>query len=224
MPLPDEDVPPDADEQARADRLARQEQARAEARARAERQARDARRELIRLNKEADAAQSVRREFLRSCLTAKPRHKQMAGYALRQLLGRDRTVTDWFNDHPWPTGEPAVLAEILGDDPVATALASPAARHTVMLWAYVVAAHEKDMPRDAHRDHNPGRADYLRHLAALGYIPADVEQRIVTNVYPDTESEPDAEPDGHVHDLTGADHADDPATASPEEVTPPSAA
>jgi hypothetical protein len=37
VPLPDEDVPPDADEQARA-----------------ERQARDARRELIRLNKEAD--------------------------------------------------------------------------------------------------------------------------------------------------------------------------
>src|SRR5689334_7613087 len=109
----------------------------------------------------------------------------MTGYALRQLLARDRTVTDWFNDHPWPTGEPAVLAEILGDDPIATALAAPPVRHPVMLWAYVVAAHEKAMPRDAHRAHDPSRADYLRHLADLGYVPADVEQRIVTNVYGD---------------------------------------
>ncbi len=164
-----------------------------------------------------DAAQSVRREFLRSCLTAKPRHKQMTGYALQQLLARDRTVTDWFNDHPWPTGDPAVLAEILGDDPIAAALAAPPARHPVMLWAYVVAAHEKAMPRDAHRAHDPSRADYLRHLADLGYVPADVEQRIVTNVYGDLadtvdtdhtgtvaerpgDAGPDAQPDDQAHD------------------------
>ena len=197
--LPDEDVPPDEDEQARADRLARQEQARAraeqEARARAEQEARDARRELIRLNKEADAAQTVRREFLRSCLTAKTRHKQMTAYALRQLLARDRTVTDWFTDHPWPSGQPAVLADLLGEDPISTALAASTARQPIMLWAYVAAAHEKDMPRDAHRDHNTARADYLRHLTDLGYVPADVEQRIISNVYPHTEAAPeDAEP------------------------------
>ena len=191
MHLPDEDAGPDEDEQARADRLARQEQARA----RAEQEARDARRELIRLNKEADAAQTVRREFLRSCLTAKTRHKQMTAYALRQLLARDRTVTDWFTDHPWPSGQPAVLADLLGEDPISTALAASTARQPIMLWAYVAAAHEKDMPRDAHRDHNPARADYLRHLTDLGYVPADVEQRIISTVYPHTEATPqDAEP------------------------------
>lgn len=228
--LPDEDVPADEDEQARADRLARAEQARAEAQARAEQEARDARRELIRLNKEADAAQTVRREFLRSCLTAKPRHKAMTSYALRQLLTRDRTVTDWFNDHPWPTGEPAVLAEILGEDPVTTATNAPATRQPIMLWAYVVAAHEKAMPRDAHRDHNPGRADYLRHLIDLGYVPADVERRIIANVYPPTPlieldlNEPDDQADAAPVDAEPADAEpvdaapDDQADAEPERV------
>jgi hypothetical protein len=192
--LPDEDVPPGEDEQARTERLARQEQARAEAQARAEQAARAARRELIRLNKEADAAQGVRREFLRSCLTAKSWHKQMTGYALQQLLGRDRTVSEWFNDHPSPGGQPPVLADILGEDPIHTALAAPANRHPVMLWAYVAAAHEKDMPRDAHRQRNTARADYLRHLTDLGYTPADVERRIITAVNPDTEPTTDADP------------------------------
>ena len=221
--LPEQDTRDDEDEQARADRIARQEQERAEAQARAEQEARDARRELIRLNKEADAAEGVRREFLRSCLTAKARHKAMTGYALGQLLRRERTVIDWFSDQPWSLAHPAVLPEILGEDPVATAVASPANRHPIMLWAYVAAAHEKAMARDAHRSHSPSRADYLRHLIDLGYTPADVERRIITNVYPEPVPTPlidlNLDQPGDTAEATGT-----PPTTDPGEVMPATAA
>jgi len=41
------------------------------------------------------------------------------------------------------------------------------------------------MPRDAHRDTNRRRADYLRHLEQIGYVLSDVEQLVITRAYPD---------------------------------------
>ena len=79
-PGPPDDGDGDADdaENAAAQWQARQDEAR-----------RVERRELIRLNKEADAAQQVRREFLHQCLTAKSRHKAMTAWALSQVINRD---------------------------------------------------------------------------------------------------------------------------------------
>ena len=158
-----------ADEQAHADREARE-----------ARDKRDARRELIRLNKDADAAQAVRREFLRHCLAARSRHKAMTGWALRQVLGRDRGFARWIGE--W--NPPTVLGELLGCEPgdaVDVSVTAPPVRHSVMLWAYVVAAVESEFVRDAHRQADAHRAGYLRHLASLGHALSDVERRVVDN-------------------------------------------
>lgn len=59
---------------------------------------------------------------------------------------------------------------------------APTVPDTVMIWAQVVAAYEASYNRDAHRDTNTGRAAYLRHLAALGYTLAPVEQMVIDRV------------------------------------------
>ncbi len=172
----------DADEQTRAERAAQAQRQREADAARADAARRQERSDLIRRNKEADAAQQVRRQFLRDCLTARSRHKDMTAYALHQILTRESTVTAWLSD--WASRD-RVLTDILGDDPTATATAATGPRRLVMLWAYVVAAHEHAMPRDAHRDTNRRRADYLRHLEQIGYVLSDVEQLVITRAYPD---------------------------------------
>ncbi len=136
------------------------------------------RRELIRLNKVADAAQTVRREFCRDLLAAKTKAtvQKMTAWAVDQILARDRAVTGWLNDHSISS---APLADILGSEtPMAVvAAATPPTLRTLMVWAYVVAAHEFDYPRDAHRSpHHIGRAGYLRHLVDLGYTPAETDR------------------------------------------------
>ena len=64
---------------------------------------------------------------------------------------------------------------------ISTAISTPAVRHPVMAWAYLVAAQEAEFPRDAHRQNNSDRAGYLQHLVGLGYVLSDVEQLIVDN-------------------------------------------
>lgn len=54
-----------------------------------------------------------------------------------------------------------------------------AARQPIILWAYVVAAHEGDYPRNAHRDPSVYRAGYLRHLVDLGYTPAETDRLVL---------------------------------------------
>lgn len=180
---PADDNDDDADDElTRAERAAQAQRWQEEAAARAEAARRQERSDLIRRNKEADAAQQVRRQFLRDCLTARSRHQDMTAYALHQLLSREGTVTAWLSD--WASRD-RVLTEILGDDPIATATAATGPGRLVMLWAYVAAAHEHAMPRDAHRDTNRRRADYLRHLEQIGYVLSDVEQLVITRAYPD---------------------------------------
>lgn len=140
------------------------------------------RRELIRLNKVADAAQTVRREFCRDLLATKTKTTvaKMTGWAVDQILARDRAVTGWLNDHSIASAPP--LADILGSEtPMdVVAAATPPTLRTLMVWAYVVAAHEFDYPRDAHRSpHHMARAGYLRHLVDLGYTPAETDRLVL---------------------------------------------
>lgn len=137
------------------------------------------RRELIRLNKVADAAQEVRRAFLRDLLAGKSKaaHKTMAEWALLRVLSRDYTVTCWLADRSRVSAPP--LDQIIGDEPVATATAAPAARRPLMLWAYVAAAYEDTYHRDSHRHHDTGRAEYVRHLVELGYGPAETDRLVL---------------------------------------------
>ena len=162
------------------------------------------RRELIRLNKVADAAQDVRREFCRDLLATKNKTTlgKMSAWAVDQILTRDRAVTSWLNDHSISSAPP--LAEIIGtEQPITTATTAPVNRRSLMLWAYAVAAHEFDYPRDAHRTPNNYRAAYLRHLVDLGYTPAETdrlvmgEQHLADDLADDTGA-----------DHTGADHTD----------------
>ena len=138
------------------------------------------RRELIRLNKVADAAQDVRRQFCRDLLATKNKTTlgKMTGWAVDQILSRDRAVTGWLGDRSISSAPP--LTEILGtDDPITTATTAPMSRRPLMVWAYVVAAHEFDYPRDAHRCPSNYRAAYLRHLVDLGYTPAETDRLVM---------------------------------------------
>ena len=95
---------------------AEQKQARAAETRRAER------RDLIRLNKEADAATQVRRQYLHQCLTAKSLHKAMAAWALAQVVYRDPTYSRWASEY---YRTPPILTEILGRDPPRGRLRDP---------------------------------------------------------------------------------------------------
>jgi len=110
----------------------------------------------------------------------KSRHKAMTAWAMLQILQRNRSFGRWIGE--WSS--PAVLDDILGcdrRDAVSTAASAPVVRHPIMVWAYVAAAMEAEFPRDAHRQANPDRAAYLRHLADIGYVLSDVEQLVIDN-------------------------------------------
>ena len=179
-PTPDGDDNDNDDEaSAAAERQARQDEAR-----RAERRA------LIRLNKEADAAETVRREYLHQCVTVKSRHKAMAAWALSQVVNRDTTHSQWAADY---YQNKPTLTQILGADPRTFAAAAPAAAHGMILWTHVC-AHEESLPRDAHRQVDQGRAAYLLHLQSMGYVLSPVEQQIIDNTTPDDQQATDEGP------------------------------
>ena len=161
----------------------------ADAQARARETARVQRAELIRLNKEADAAQTVRRTFLRESLTVKSRAKAMAAWALERVILRDPVYGGWAGN-PWHRS--SVLVEILGENPGQVAADTAPSRHGLILWAHVVTAYEEAFNRDAHRQTDRSRAVYLQHLRSIGYDLADVEQRSIDNAAPDPLPGPDA--------------------------------
>lgn len=193
----DDDDDLDLDEaSAAAEQQARQDEAR-----KAERRA------LIRLNKEADAAETVRREFLRQCTTVKSRHKAMAAWALSQVVHRDPTYSLWAADY---YQNKPTLAAILGADPAPYTAAAPNAAHGMILWTHVVCAHEEELPRDSHRQVNHSRAAYLSHLQTLGYVLSAVEQQIIDNTQPPADQEPADQPPAN----------DEPAEHEPAEQEP----
>ncbi len=77
-----------------------------------------------------------------------------------------------------------------------------------MLWAQVATANEEDLPRDAHRDRSPCRAQYLQHLQSLGYVLSDVEQMILDNAADERPTE-----------TSHGDQTDDAAAEQNSEVT-----
>ena len=168
------DTEPDDDETG-DQAIARQ----AEAEAHARETARVQRAELIRLNKESDAAQGVRRTFLRESLTVKSRAKAMTAWALERVIQRDPVYGGWAGN-PWHRSP--VLVEILGENPGQVAADTPPSRHGLILWAHVVTAYEEAFNRDAHRQTDRSRAAYLQHLRSIGYDLADVEKRSIDNV------------------------------------------
>ena len=144
----------------------------ADAQAQARETARVQRAVPIRVNKEADAAQGVRRTFLRESLTVKSRAKAMTAWALERVVLRDPVYGGWAGN-PWHRSP--VLVEILGENPGQVAADTTPAQHGLILWAHVVTAYEEAFNRDAHRQADHSRAAYLQHLQTIGYDLADVE-------------------------------------------------
>ncbi len=69
----------------------------------------------------------------------------------------------------------------------------------------MAAALEAEFPRDAHRQANTDRAEYLRHLAGIGYVLSDVEQLIIDNAktnHIETDDAEKADDDGIADDDT----------------------
>ncbi len=165
-------------------------------RERREQEAADARRaerrELIARSKQGDAAGQVRREYLRRCVTVKSRASDGAA-------GRWRGWSTGAAPTPyaargcirccWPSCWAA---------PGQVTAAAPPARHPVLLWCHAVAAQGADFPGDSHRHVHTGRADYLRHLHAMGYPLADVDQILIDRAYPPTPTDDIAEPEVNI--------------------------
>lgn len=175
-------------EQEAADRVAAEWEAAADAAAETQRQQR---RDLISRSKQADAAETVRREFLRQALTVKSRSKQMAAWALARVVSGDWTYLRSADN----LMRSAVLGQILDGDPGTVIAAAPATRHGVILWAHVAAAYEQDYPRDCHRYPDAARAAYLTHLHELGYPLSDIEQHIIDAAAPAKPEPETAEPE-----------------------------
>ena len=167
--------------------------------------ARVKRAELIRLNKEADAAQGVRRTFLRESLTVKSRAKAMTAWRWQESSSAIR-FSGGGAGNPWHRSP--VLVELLGENPGQVAADTPPPRHGPILWAHVVTAYEEAFNRDAHRQTDRSRAAYLEHLRAIGYDLADVEQRSIDNAAP--EPIPALEADPHAVVSAVDEHAVEP--------------
>ncbi|MFV9455000.1 ParB/RepB/Spo0J family partition protein [Rhodococcus sp. NM-2] len=147
---------------------------------------RQERRRVRELNKLAEAATTVRRDFLRTTLLArKTPPKNAAAWVAAtlatdmQLLGEYRTdeqVRDLLGITGYDTGKE--VADM-------TDKASEARAH-VLTSALVVAAMEGRMVKDGWRHRPRGAAAYLEMLAANGHELTDVEQAIAGRLDPNT--------------------------------------
>lgn len=140
----------------------------------------EARRELVRRNKEMVAAETVRREFVRTVIGAKKHAKTAPAWALARLVTRERTLIYRLADH----AAADVLGELLGSEhaPDRILINAPAARHPMLLWATVAAVYESVMTKDIWRRPASSRADvttYLAHLVELGYSPCETEALMI---------------------------------------------
>lgn len=140
------------------------------------------RRETIANNKAWNAAEQVRREWLRTFLTRKTAPKDAAQHILRTALASNYYVGKAVRDNN------QLLAVLLGYDkplsygqsPILEAAekATPA-RAQVLALGVVLAAVEAGLDRNSWRNPTREAADHLRALAGWGYELADVE-RIIT--------------------------------------------
>lgn len=153
--------------------------------------AKEARRELIENNKAMDAANAVRREWLRGYLAGKA-PKSLLRFSVEALTRYPHLISGWFGygsaleslaetplrgmvDRPYGTS--------YGVKPPPTSLTTgapvPDARLTMQLFAHVAGAFEQSIRRDSWRDGNAHHAAWLRLLESLGYVLADVEHNLI---------------------------------------------
>lgn len=149
-------------------------EATAAALAAAQDQARHERRRLLTLNKAADAAEAVRREYVTTLLTRKTPPKGAAKLTATVAANgvRGRTVT----------GSVSLAAELLGIEHYAAghAIAEKVSkasdnRAQVITLACTIAAFEDAYARSSWRDNPEDIKPYLDFLTTTGYVPADVE-------------------------------------------------
>ncbi|QTJ71285.1 ParB N-terminal domain-containing protein (plasmid) [Rhodococcus sp. ZPP] len=140
-------------------------------------QARKERRQVIALNKQAVAATTVRRDFLRTLLTRKTPPKSAAKFVAATLAADPRLLTEH------KAGE--VVGEILGNSGIATSEAlvtmvdkASDNRAQVITLALVLAGLEARMVKDAWRWRPQGSAGYFAFLAENGHTLTEVEEVI----------------------------------------------
>ncbi|MCW2092989.1 UNVERIFIED_ORG: ParB family chromosome partitioning protein [Rhodococcus erythropolis] len=145
-----------------------------------EREAKDKqeRRRVRELNKQAESATTVRREFLRTSLLARKTPPGAAAAYVAATIAQDPHL---LTEHK--AGE--VLAELMGfpsvypgKDIAALAAKATEARAQVLTLALVIAAQESRMAKDAWRSKPRGADRYLSFLMEQGYTPAAVEEII----------------------------------------------
>lgn len=169
-----------ADEETAEAALTDEERAAEAARRQREREAKDKqeRRRVRELNKQAESATTVRREFLRTSLLARKTPPGAAAAYVATTIAQDPHL---LTEHK--AGE--VLAELMGfpsvypgKDIAALAAKATEARAQVLTLALVLAAQESRMVKDAWRS-KPRNADrYLSFLMGQGYTLAAVEEII----------------------------------------------
>lgn len=169
-----------ADEETAEAALTDEERAAEAARRQREREAKDKqeRRRVRELNKQAESATTVRREFLRTSLLARKTPPGAAAAYVATTIAQDPHL---LTEHK--AGE--VLAELMGlpsvypgKDIAALAAKATEARAQVLTLALVLAAQECRMVKDAWRSKPRGADRYLSFLMGQGYTLAAVEEII----------------------------------------------
>ncbi|MCD2135945.1 ParB N-terminal domain-containing protein [Rhodococcus qingshengii] len=169
-----------ADEETAEGALTDEERAAEYARRSREREAKDKqeRRRVRELNKQAESATTVRREFLRTSLLARKTPPGAAAAYVAATIAQDPHL---LTEHK--AGE--VLAELMGlpsvypgKDVAVLAAKATEARAQVLTLALVIAAKECRMVKDAWRSKPRGADRYLSFLMGQGYTLAAVEEII----------------------------------------------
>ena len=127
--------------------------------------------EVIRLNKEWDAAVDVRREFLAQIATRKTAPS-----------GAEALIAQWVTDPSAPRIESAtVTSNLLGLPKIAkeaAATKTTKARQTVITLAHLLASWEANTDRHTWRTPSPWSQRIMKALARWGYTLSEVEQRV----------------------------------------------
>jgi len=152
-------------------------------------QARDARRAVIRCNKEWKAAQPVRRDWLRSFLTRKTAPKDAAAF-MAQIVATHADVVSHIDANGLAVNLLGLTEQAAyGRSKVLTEAVAKAsdARAQVLLLAQVLAGCERDLSPHAWRSLSPTSARYLLKIEEWGYRLDDVE-RLACGIEPLSEA------------------------------------
>lgn len=154
------------------------------------------RRRVIDNNKAMEAANAVRRAWLREYLARKTAPKELLRFCV-DTFATGRALDGWLNGLS-AGGDEEAASELglerprsYGDVPVTLTSGEQVsdARLPLQLFAHIAAAHEVSISRESWRKRDHRRdmlVRWLTFLAAQGYTLADVEQEIVDQAKPST--------------------------------------